>query len=339
MKKTITDLILAFLILGLTVQVDNLAYLSEQLVGQLNIIFNIEPIDEVVAKNTISLKMKEQLQLIEEIKTFAVESLHLKGKKNYTTFYDQKDQAILKVLTASEPFKLKPYEWYFPIVGDVSYKGFFNFNRALKEEQKLKDQGFDTDLSPTSAWSTLGWFKDPVLSGMLNRSQGRLAELIIHELTHTTLYLPSSVSYNENLASAIGELGAMQFLIQKYGDESDEVRKYKNQLSTANRRSHHYIHGAKLLDSLYESSAFINLPIHLKIKIKAEFIERITVAEDTIYSSINMNNSSQARKTPINNTYFIGYRSYDGQKDSLKNIIDSLFNGKVAAYIHHISFP
>ena len=90
------------------------------------------------------------------------------------------------------------------------------YEKGKKEEEKLADAGYDTDYNTTSAWSTLGWFRDPILSNILYRTEGQVADLIIHEMTHATLYAKSSVDFNENLASAIGEVGAELFLKYKY---------------------------------------------------------------------------------------------------------------------------
>jgi predicted aminopeptidase len=124
-------------------------------------------------------------------------------------------------------FQLKAYEWDFPLIGSFSYKGFFNYDQALEEEDKIRKNGYDTSIDEIAGWSTLGWFKDPVLSDMLDRSSGSLANLIIHELTHGTLYVKDNVDFNENLASFVGDKGALIFLRHKYGENSKEYHEYE----------------------------------------------------------------------------------------------------------------
>jgi predicted aminopeptidase len=164
---------------------------------------NTESFEEYAAQNTLSEKQKEGIALINEIKKYSVDRLNYKPTKNFTTIYDQNHAPVLWVITASEKYKIEAFYWKFPIVGKVSYKGFFDKQKAVAAKNELVCKGYDVDLRPVSAWSTLGWFSDPVLSSMLNRSKGHLCNLIFHELFHATYYAKSSVDFNENLASFI----------------------------------------------------------------------------------------------------------------------------------------
>ncbi|MBK7966760.1 MAG: aminopeptidase [Bacteroidetes bacterium] len=105
-------------------------------------------------------------------------------------------------------------------------KAFFVKEKGEAELKELERFGYDVEYRSVSAWSTLGWFEDPILSNMLKRSEGQLAEVIIHELTHTTLYLPGSVDFNENFATFVGEHGAILFLKYKYGTNGTPYTNY-----------------------------------------------------------------------------------------------------------------
>src|SRR6185369_16149701 len=105
-----------------------------------------------------------------QIRKYTIDSLGYAPTNNFTCIYDQKNAVTLWVVTACGPFDLKPYEWDFPIVGRVSYKGFFKKNLAETEFNLFMSSGYDVDLRGVSAWSTLGWFSDPLLSSMLKRS-------------------------------------------------------------------------------------------------------------------------------------------------------------------------
>ena len=188
-----------------------LKYGIQQLTGQYKIVSNSIPINEYASQNDIPDSIKFKLSLIAEAKEYAFENLALKYSENYSTIYDQQGKPLMWLLTASLPFKMVAREWSFPLVGAFSYKGFFNQKSAEKEFEELKLKGWDVLIREVGGWSTLGWFKDPVLSEMLNRSTGKLAELIIHELTHGTLYIKDSVEFNENLASFVGIKGTEQF--------------------------------------------------------------------------------------------------------------------------------
>jgi predicted aminopeptidase len=226
-------------------------YGLQQLQGQLSIVWNTRTISEVLKDTTTTDSIKVKLKLIEDIKRYAVDSLGLKESDIYSTFYDQKGKPSLWVLTATEPFKMKAYEWWFPFLGTTNYKGYFEKEIGLEAEEEIRKKGFDTDLGIVGAWSTLGFFSDPVLSNMLRRNEGKLAELIIHELTHGTLYIKGNVDFNENLATFIGEKGARQFLENKYGKESIELTKYQEYQEDEERYGEIMVKATKSLDSIY----------------------------------------------------------------------------------------
>ncbi len=330
--------IIAILILFLIWAALNLPlvkYGFSQLKGQLHIVMNARPMIEVLSDAAIPDSVKEKIRFIESVKKFAIDSLKLNSSENYTTFYDQKNKPLLWIVTACEPYKIKPYEWKFPWLGSVSYKGFFDYESAITEENFLKEQGFDTDLGEVSAWSTLGWFNDPILSNMLNRKKGQLAELIIHELTHATIYIKNNVNLNENLASACGELGAIRFLKSTYGLNSMELKNYLNQKDDYDRFSRQMLLGTQLLDSLY--TLMNDSTILRKKTSKESLIKKIIHTLDTVsfhsplkYKNIFIN------KIP-NNTYFLDFIRYDAQKDEMKKKIKERFGENIKAYINYLA--
>jgi len=315
-----------------------IGYGLSQLNGQLRIVYHAKPIRDVLADPAVPDSAKGKLLIIDEIKKFAVDSLGLKQTQNYTTYYDQHGKPLLMVLSASEKFALKAYQWKFPLLGTVSYKGFFNFKKGEKEKQELDAEGYDTEYGPTGAWSTLGWFRDPVFSGMLRRNEGQMAELIIHEMTHGTLYLKSSVDFNENLASAIGEEGAERYLIHKYGGSSAQLTTYLDGKDDYDHFSAYILRGATALDSLYHSFGESQKNNHedsvLKTNAKTKLILQIASALDTVsfhhpekYKSLFSEN-----RLP-NNAYFMNYKRYDAQKDEMKKQLRDTFKGDIRKYL------
>ena len=113
--------------------------------------------------------------------------------------------------------------WSFPIVGKVTYKGFFTREGALREKRGLDESDYDTYLQPSGAYSTLGWLKDPIFSSMLKWDEGTLANLILHEMAHATVYFKGKTDFNEQMATFIGNRGAIDFLTERYGPGSKEV--------------------------------------------------------------------------------------------------------------------
>jgi predicted aminopeptidase len=309
-------------------------YGIDQLKGQLHIINNSRPLKEVMADPAVPDSVKQKIVFIEKVKKFAVDSLGLKPSANYSTYYDQRNKPLLWTITASEPYKIKAYEWKFPVLGSVSYKGFFDYDKGKEEELSLSEKGFDTDFGEVSAWSTLGWFSDPVLSNMIRRSEGQLAELIIHELTHSTLYLKSNVNINENLASVCGEQGAILFLESTRGKDSKELREYLDRKEDYDRFSKQMLIGTHMLDSLY--TVMNDSLVILKKAAKDKMIDAIVHSLDTVtFHSQSKYRSLFKIKRP-NNAYFLDFIRYDAQKEEMKKELTEKFGGNIRAYIDEL---
>jgi predicted aminopeptidase len=251
-RKILSDLIFGSLIVFCICNVPLLSYALRMAKGQLTIVLDARPVKEVLKDTAVADSVKVKLQLIEEIRQFAFDSIGLKRNENYTTFYDQHGQRLIYVVTACEPYALEPHLWHFPILGDVPYKGFFNAEKAKEEAKRMRMQGFDADVGGASGWSTLGYLKDPVLSQMLSSREGDLAELIIHELTHGTIFIKDDVEYNENLASFIGYKGAVWFLERKFGKDSKELKEYLEGRHDEEVLNKFMLDCAQSLDSLYK---------------------------------------------------------------------------------------
>ncbi len=312
------------------------SYGIDQGIGELKIISNARPIEEMMADSSVNDSIKSKLRFIEEIKQFAIDSLGLKRSKNYTTFYNQHGKPLLWVLTASEKYELKSYQWKFPVVGSVGYKGFFTREKGEREENKLVKEGYDTDYNTTSAWSTLGWFRDPVFSNFLNRSEGQLAELIIHEMTHATLYVKSSVDFNENLASAIGEEGAEEFLTSKFGAASEQLKNYLDRNDDYNLFAVHFLKGAQQLDSLYHHFTATQ-SVDSKNNLKQKLIRAIISSLDTVSFHNKARYSKLFAENDLpNNAYFLGFTRYDAQKEEMKNELKKTFSGNIKLYLQSL---
>ncbi|MFN3489781.1 MAG: aminopeptidase [Emticicia sp.] len=333
--------IFATLVLFVAFNLDSGVYAYRQAKGQLKIIFNTRPVSEVLADKTFPDSLKNRIRLIEEIKRFAVDSLGLNPSKNYTTFYDQHQKPILWVITACEPFELKARKWDFPIVGTFSYKGHFEKAIADNELAELKKQGLDTQLNEVSAWSTLGYLKDPILSSMLEKSEGRLAALIIHELTHGTLFVKNNLEFNENLADFVGDYGAIRFLESKYGKTSKELERYQFSKKYNDAYSQHLLSGAKKLDSLYKTFR-VNMTNQEKVRQKTTMISTIINKSDTLLSGDFQKKLISRKKWALNdnnlpnNAYFIGYLTYQSKQNQFKNEFVKDFKSNFNNYLRHL---
>lgn len=315
---------------------DLVSYGIRQAKGQLNIVWNAKPVEEFLGDSTFPDSLKAKLRLINEVRKYAIDSLGLKDTENYKTLYDQKGEEIMWVVTASEPFRLKAKEWDFPILGAVPYKGFFNRDRAIELRNELEKEGWDVSIRNPGGWSTLGWFTDPILSKMLERSEGDLANLIIHEMSHSTIFVKDSIDFNENLATFIGDRGAEKFLIDKYGINSSEYKIYLNEDDDYLKFSDHMLRGSEKLDSLY-SSMTDNLTIDQKKKQKEELIREIVNNLDTLSLSTDNKPSTRYQTRLPNNAYFMNFRRYQARQYSFWDELRQQFHGDLKAYIKHMS--
>jgi len=336
MLRWLSIVLLAITVLFCTTHCKSILYGLRQGAGQMEILWNAKPIEDFLNDNNFPDSLKQKLLYIQEVRQYAIDSLGINNSKNYTTLYDQKGKEILWLVVATPPYKLEAYKWKFPILGEFSYKGFFKEKSAQKEAQKLKEQGYDTKIGNVAAWSTLGFFKDPILSGMLNYNEGRLASLIIHELTHSTIFLKNDIQFNENLATFVGEEGAKLFLAHKFGLNSKQYADYIGALNDTKIFTEHLLHGTKQLDDLYLSFPE-NLTTEEKNKQKNELIQKIVNTTDTLtFYTPNAYSWIRNEEREINNAFFIGYKTYRDDLDVFRQEFHQKFNSNFHEYLKYL---
>lgn len=329
-KKTLL-LLLVGLLSFVVIYFEECSYGIGQLNGQLRILREAKPLEEVLQNPQFPDSLKNRLHYIDTVKQFAIEELGLKESESYTTLYDQKGEDILWNVTASNKYQLKPYEWSFPFAGSFSYKGFFEKEKAIALRNSLEAEGYESRIRPVRAWSTLGFFDDPILSNMLQRSPGALAELIIHEMMHATLYVKDGVAFNENLATFVGEQGALRFLASHYSETSKEFISYKNSLADYKIYAKYVLAQAEELDLLYQSIS--NKKVSEKDVLKADFMKGFVMSLDSLPVSEESYYKRIFRKKMPDNNYFIGYRRYREKQSGFATQLQEHGNGDIKQYI------
>ena len=335
--KKIILAVVAVIVIFLLVNIKLVIYGVQQGLGQLEMVRNAVPISDLLSDKNYPDSLKQKLLIINEVRRFAMDSLGLKNSENYNAVYDLKGRATAYVVQAAEKYRVKKYVWKFPVVGRLPYKGYFDEADAKKEAESLKQQGYDVRIVNPGGWSTMGWFKDPILSTMLRRDEANLAELIIHELTHSTVFVKNNSELNENIADYVGENGAKLYLKAKYGDTSKVISKYVNSIEDNLTLANYFLYSAKKLDSLYCAEDFLKLSDTLKDVEKQKFISEIIDGIDVLeFKVFDKTKIKKNRLKNVNNTFFTGYMTYYNKKDSLDIQRINEFNGDFLKQLEHL---
>jgi len=278
-----------------------------------------QPIERVVADPATPPEERRKLRLVTEARDFAERVLDLDAGDSYTTYSRVGRDTLLLVLSAARPDRFEAYTWWFPIVGRVPYKGFFDLAAAHAAAARLAARGFDVYVRPSPAFSTLGWFNDPVLDTVLGSDDVALVATVIHEIHHNTLFIPSRVSFNESLASFAGDRGAIALLCARDGDDAPLCRRAQDAWHDT------LLFGAWLarlvteLETLYARS---DLSSATKIERREDVIAaaRLRFTADLL-PRLRVSHRGFARG-PIDNAVLIGVRLYYDRLDLFERVYE-----------------
>lgn len=221
--------------------------------GQIELLRKRTPIDRLLADPTLDPQLKTTLASVTEIRRFATDALLLPDNDSYTTYVDLGRSYVVWNVVATEEFSVDPKRWCFPFAGCVAYRGFFEREAAEKFQERLKADGFDTYSGGATAYSTLGYFDDPVLSTMIGGGEQYIASLLFHELAHQKLYVKDDSEFSEAFATAVEEYGTERWLRER--DSTDGLDQYRRRLRYRSDFADLVLEQQKRLRSVYADPA------------------------------------------------------------------------------------
>ncbi len=229
-----------------------LHFYGQAIRGQTEILAKSRSNPRVMADPTSSPLLVKQLAAVEEIRQFASQHLQLPGDESYGRYTDLGREHVVWVLYAAPEFSLKPKTWYYPAIGEMDYRGYFHESDSAALAGKLRGQGYDVFVGGVDAYSTLGWFHDPVLNTFVDYPDIDLAETLFHELTHRKVFHRGDTIFNESFASVVAEEGVRRWLA--FHGRSADLRKYRQRLVRRNEFYREVEIARARLRKLYASS-------------------------------------------------------------------------------------
>ncbi len=295
-------------------------YVLQQAGGQIRILTQRRDLPEVLADPNVPEEAKRKLRLIPEIKKFAEDEFGLARTDNYTTYFDTGGQPVAWSVVACPADSLQPESWWFPFVGSVTYLGYFDREDADSSVRDFQQDGYDTYLGRVAAYSTLGWFSDPIFSTMLDETEGSLANLIIHETTHATVYLSGRSAFNENFAQFVGDQGELAWLARRGGPDSEAIRGAVADRADARLFAAFIDRTAKRLEEAYGRDQSRERKLEEKARILAD------ATRDFTRTSRKFQGRSYSGFDParLNNAMIAAFQTYHEEADELERIFCAL---------------
>ncbi len=194
---------------------ESLGYYAQAVNGHARLMHDTRQIQALQSDPDTPAQLRQRLQLVVDIRDFASRELALPDNGSYRAYTDLQREAVVWSLVATPEFSVRPIQWCYPVIGCAAYRGYFHQDDAQAAGRELQSQGRDWTVEPVAAYSTLGWFDDPLPSTVLHWPQARLAGLMFHELAHQQLYLADDSAFNESFASAVQSAGVQRWLEQR----------------------------------------------------------------------------------------------------------------------------
>jgi predicted aminopeptidase len=280
------------------------------------------PIPEVLADTVTDAATRAKLAYVLEARRFAAEELGIDVGDSYTMFTQLDRDTLALVVSAAPKDQIAPVTWWFPIVGRVPYRGFFSVEDALEAEADLQEDGYDTYVRPTAAFSTLGWFNDPVLSSTLAADEVEVVGTVLHELSHQHLFIPGQVGFNESFAQFAGRVASIQFFCTREGGGPDTVKCLRAQQRWRDEQRFSVFLGQFVqdLERLYRDP---NLTLAEKVTRRERvFVDALARFDAEVAPQLEGLTFAGFRRSPLNNATLMGRIFYYNRLPDFQALLD-----------------
>jgi predicted aminopeptidase len=195
-------------------------FYTQAAVGQLSLLWHRQSVESLLKNEDLPPAQRRSLELIEQARLFAIDDLFLPDNGSYTSYVDVDREHLVWNVFAAPADLIDPLQWCFPIAGCVTYRGYFSADAASRYADTLERRGFDVYVAGVDAYSTLGWFRDPIPSTIMQRPDHRLVGLIFHELAHQRVYVADDTRFNESFASFVEQEGLRRWVAARGDSET-----------------------------------------------------------------------------------------------------------------------
>jgi predicted aminopeptidase len=316
MPKQIARILFVLLFTAACLQCRSLPYYDQAISGHMDILQSRKPISDLIDDPDTPVALRNKLKFIQTVRGFADKQLHLPVNDHYLSYVALNRPYVVWNVFAAPEFSLTPKTWCFPVAGCVVYRGYFSEDDAERYGDFLKQKGYDVFIGGAIAYSTLGWFDDPVLSTFLVLSAPEIAALIFHELAHSILYIQDDTAFNESFATAVEQEG-----LRRWQSSANDLKGYENWLQKRQRRQQLISLVSKYRSKLHELYQG-NLPLTEKRNQKAAVFNQMR----SEFLDLKSAHSAMAAydpwfSKPLNNARLISVSTYHNWVPAFRKIL------------------
>lgn len=304
-------------------------FYTQGVIGQLEILRKARPNQKVIAAADTPEALKKRLELAQKLCDFASSELALPGESAYHKYADLGRRHVVFVMHAAPEFSMEPKKWFYPIVGEMDYRGYFNEADARQYADSLREDGYEVHLGGTDAYSTLGFFHDPLLNTFIDYPEIDFAETIFHELTHRRIFVSGDTTFNESLANMVAEEGIRRWLVSE--GRSAELADYEERLERRRDFFNQIAITTAQLENLYASG----LPEEAMRERKREILGKLKDRARALQRRWGGKQLERWLELDLTNAHLLALVTYNARIPEFRNLLDEA-NGNFEEFFEKI---